>query len=82
MLASAALAKSLMFKFFMRWARRCQASYPVLVTGLVYLACDYGISSVIRWSFFSFQNNPENLDPFYKMDLDFLGCLGRGELVL
>ena len=32
-LAAAALAKSL--KFFMWWARRCQASYPVPVTGLV-----------------------------------------------
>ena len=23
-----------------------------------------------------FQNNPENLDPSFKMDLDFLGCFG------
>ena len=30
-----ALAKSLTLKFFMRWARRCQASYPVPVIGLV-----------------------------------------------
>ena len=30
----------------------------------------YRISSVIRQSFFSFQNNPKNLDPSYKMDLD------------
>ena len=34
--AAAALAKSLTLKFFMRWARRCQASYPVPVTGLVF----------------------------------------------
>ena len=26
-----------MLKFFMRWARRCQAGYPVPVTGLVVL---------------------------------------------
>ena len=35
--AASALAKSLTFKFFMRWARRCQASYPVPVTDLVYV---------------------------------------------
>ena len=33
---AAALAKSLTLKFFMWWARRCQANYPVPVTGLVY----------------------------------------------
>ena len=27
--------------------------------------------------FFSFQNNPKNLDPFYKTDLDLWDCLGR-----
>ena len=32
-----ALAKSLTLKFFMRWARHCQVSYPVPVTGLVYI---------------------------------------------
>ena len=26
---------------------------------------------------FLFQNNPKNLDPFYKMDLDLWQCLGR-----
>ena len=35
--AASALAKSLTLKFFMCWARRCQASYPVPVTGLVTL---------------------------------------------
>ena len=33
-------------------------------------------------SVFSFQNNPKNLDPFYKMDLDLWDCLGRVKLVL
>ena len=42
----------------------------------------YRISSVIRWSFFSVQNNPKNLDPSYKMDLDFGDCLGTVKLVL
>ena len=27
--------------------------------------------------FFAFQNNPINLDPSYKMDLDLWDCLGR-----
>ena len=31
----------------------------------------YHISSVIRWSFVSFQINPKNLDLSYKTDLDF-----------
>ena len=30
----------------------------------------------------SFQNNPKNLDPSYKMDLDLWDCLGRVKLVL
>ena len=42
----------------------------------------YRISSVIRRSFFSFQNNPKNLDPSYKMDLDLWDCLGRVKLLL
>ena len=42
----------------------------------------YRISSVIRQSFFSFQNNPKDLDPSYKTDLDLLDCLGRVELEL
>ena len=32
--------------------------------------------------FFSFQNNPKEVDPSYKMDLDLLDCLGRVKLVL
>ena len=27
--------------------------------------------------FFSFYNNPKNLDPSYKLDLDLWDCLGR-----
>ena len=42
----------------------------------------YRISSVIRQSFFSFQNNPKDLDPSCKMDLDLWDCLGRVKLVL
>ena len=31
---------------------------------------------------FSFQNNPKDLDPSCKMDLDLLDCLGRVKLEL
>ena len=40
----------------------------------------YCIPLVIRQSFF-FQNDPRNLDPSYKMDLDLQDCLGRIKLV-
>ena len=30
----------------------------------------------------SFHNNPKNLDPSYKMDLDLWDCLARVKLVL
>ena len=33
-------------------------------------------TSVTRWVL-PFVNNPKNLDPSYKMDLDFCGCFGR-----
>ena len=39
-------------------------------------------SSVIRQSFFFFKNDPKDLDPSCKMDLDLLDCLGRVNLVL
>ena len=42
----------------------------------------YCISSVLRWSLFYFQNDPKNLDPSYKMDLDLWDCLGRVKLIL
>ena len=42
----------------------------------------YHISSVIRQSFFSFQNNPKDLDLSCKMDLGLWDCLGRVKLVL
>ena len=42
----------------------------------------YRISSVKRRSFFSFQNNPKDLDPSCKTDLDPCDFLGRVKLVL
>ena len=46
------------------------------------LQTTYHISLIIRWSFFSFQNNPKNLDLSYKMNLDLLDYLGKVKLVL
>ena len=35
-----------------------------------------------KMEFFSFRNNPKNLDPSYEMDLDLWDCLGRIKFVL
>ena len=35
-----------------------------------------------KTEFFSFQNNPKDLDPSYKTDLDLWDRLGRVKLVL
>ena len=35
-----------------------------------------------KTEFYPYQNNPKNLDPSYKMDLDLWDCLGRLKLVL
>ena len=35
-----------------------------------------------KTEFFSFQNNPKDLDPSCKTDLDLWDCLGRVKLVL
>ena len=40
----------------------------------------YRISSIIRRRFFSFQNNPKDLDPSCKTDLDLWDCLGMGKI--
>ena len=47
----------------------------------------YSFHLYIRWfvykiRIFFFQNRSKNLDPSYKMDLDFWGCLGRDNLAL
>ena len=42
----------------------------------------YHISLVIRWSFSLPKQSKKILDPSYKMDLEFLDCLGRVKLVL
>ena len=44
---------------------------------ITYLSYFFGYKT----EFFSFQNNPKNLDPSYKMDLDLWDCSGRIKLV-
>ena len=45
---------------------------------LVFLPYFFGYKTEV----FSFQNNPKDLDPSCKMDLDLWDCLGRVKLVL
>ena len=40
----------------------------------------YHISSVIRQRY-SLPNNPRNLGPFYKMDLDLWDCFGKEKAI-
>ena len=60
----------------------------ILSKGLPHSEKQTGIHASLRYffgyktEFFSFQNNPKDLDPSYKMDLDLLDCLGRVKLVL
>ena len=51
--------------------------YSILVE---FMQCH--VSVVLRQSFFSFQNNPKDLDPSCKTDLNLWDCLGRVKLVL
>ena len=52
---------------------------PILpFSTLTRVPCFFGF----KMEFFSFQNNPKNLDLSYMMDLDFWDCLGRVKLVL
>ena len=46
------------------------------------IKCAYHIFSVIRQSFFSFQNNLKYVGPCYKTDLDLWDSIGRVKLVL
>ena len=49
-----------------------------------YHSCVWNVPYLFAYKtvFFSFQNNPKNLDPSYKMDLDLWDCLGRVKPVL
>ena len=54
----------------------------IIFTVHSYLKCFYCISSVIRQSFFSLQNNLKNLDPSYKLHLDLWLCLEKTKFEL
>ena len=62
--------KKLQVSAFCRVIKHCQTTIM------------YRISTDIRQSFFSFQNNPKDLDPSYEMDLDLWDCLGRVKFIL
>ena len=62
-------------------ARDTSTSYYSLSQSISFAAENYHISSVMSFFFFLL-NNPKNLDPSYKMDLDLWDCLGRVKLVL
>ena len=54
----------------------CQLLWVFLPTTLLLYFFGY------ETEFFSFQNNPKDLDLSCKMDLDLWDCLGRVKLVL
>ena len=66
--AASALAKSLTLKFFMWWARRCQASYPVPVTGLVFFG------GVVRHSFSGWGSLNHTFRPIWIIHSAHLSC--------
>ena len=61
--------------------RNCRATgAPKIQTGNTY---KLNINIFIyKTAFFHSINNPNNLDPSYKMDLDLWDCLGRVKLIL
>ena len=64
------------------WLSKMICQHPSVADYIMVHKGYYRISSDIRRIFFSFQNNPKDLDPSYKMDLDLWDCLGRVKLVL
>ena len=52
--------------------------YDTKIAIYIYLRYFFGYKT----EFFSFQNNPKDLDPSCKMDLDLWDCLGRVKLEL
>ena len=52
------------------------------ISDVFFFCAHYRISSDYKTGILSCQNNPKNLDPSYKMDLDLWDCLGRVKRVL
>ena len=63
----------------------CGNRYICIVSCAQNKTCLYNFSVcyqfLIRWRFFSFQNNSKNLDPSYRTDLDLWDCLGRVKFI-
>ena len=61
-----------------RNGKACRASPKCFWLSLINLISeDLPYFFAYKTVFFSFQNNPKNLDPSYKTDLDLWDCLGR-----
>ena len=58
--------------------RKIIIKYALFSGALFFLPYFFGYKTEV----FSFQNNPKDLDPSCKMDLDLWDCLGRVKLVL
>ena len=52
-------------------------NWRVKIEGCMWIPYFFGY----KMEFFSFQNNPKDLDPSCKMDVDLWDCLGRVKLV-
>ena len=62
------------------YAKRSAENNGYLFQVILFTTIPYFFS--YKTEFFSFRNNPENLDPSYKMDLDLWDCLERIKLIL
>ena len=64
------------------WCFKVYANWNGVITGGNQICLHLTVQRVpyffaYKTVFFSFQNNPKNLDPSYKTDLDLWDCLGR-----
>ena len=76
-----------LLKMSIHWqtlVRACSVCIYYIYSAIKCFFITYRIYSVIRWRFFffSFQNNPKDLNPSCKTDLDLWDCLGRVKLIL
>ena len=60
----------------------CISIHSIIVVYLVNLVFGVPYFFGYKTEFFPFQNNPKDLDPSCKMDLDLWDCLGRVKLVI
>ena len=72
-------SRSLYSNFILRWS-----TFLLMAQNYICSHISEGLTVFPRIydGFFSFQNNPKDLDPSYKTDLDLWDCFGRVKLVL